>query len=192
MALCRIIHDGSKQTRIRVLFLSLLALLLADAAWAGGIPCWLLCHHPPRTATPTTIASAMRAQPNPPLNVLARTTGLLTTYFGKMLGIQGWRNYHVHIVAGGAVVQAASSTDGFYTIDIAVKHLAVDGETIKFEHMSYIRAEVKPWVRRGAPLPVAKGDNVCVSGSLMWDGDGFLEVHPGRGSDILRQACPDP
>jgi hypothetical protein len=108
-----------------------------------------------------------------------------------MLGIQGWRNYHVRVVADGAVVQAASSTDGFYTIDIAVKHLVVDGETVRLEHQSYIRAEVKPWVRRGAPLPVSKGDDVCVSGSLMWDGDGFLEAHPRRGSDILGQTCPN-
>lgn len=190
MGIHRIIYD--KKTKIKVLFLVTIALLLANVAWAGGIPCWVLCHHPPRTVTPTTIAPLLRAQSNPPLNVLARTTGLLTTYFGKMFGIQGWRNYHVRVVATGAVVQAASSTDGFYTIDIAIQRLAVDGEEIKLEHQSYIRAELKPWVRRGAPIPVAKGDDVCVSGSLMWDGDGFLEVHPRSGSEILRHACPEP
>lgn len=181
------VHNRYRKARTFVL--GTIALLLASVAWAG-IPCWVLCHHPPKSITSTTIASALRAQPNPPLNILARTTGVFTTYCAKMLGIQGWRNYHVRVVADGAVVQTASSTDGFYTIDIAVKHLVVDGEPVKIEHQRYIRAEVKPWVRSGASLPVSKGDDVCVSGSLMWDGDGFLEVHPRKGSDILNHTCP--
>ncbi len=164
-------------------------LLLATVAWAGGVPCWVRCHHPPKIITTENIASVLRAEANPPLDILARSTGIVTTYLGKMLGVQGWRNYHILAKVDGTVVHAASSSDGFYTIDIAVSHIVVGGSPVYLGHHSYIRIEVKPWVRGGAPLPVFQDSELCISGALMWDGDGFLEVHPQKAADIVRRSC---
>lgn len=178
-----------KLTRVRACLTCGVVILLATVAWAGGVPCWVLCHHPPKTVTAASIASVLRAESNPPLNILARSTGIVTTYLGKMLGVQGWRNYHVLAQVDGTVVHAASSSDGFYTIDIGVRYLVVGGDSVKLMHDSFIRVEVKPWVRKGAPLPVSENSNVCIVGSLMWDGDGFLEIHPQKAADIVPRSC---
>ncbi len=167
----------------------MVVLLLATVAWAGGIPCWLRCQHPPKNVTAANVTSVLRSKPNPPLDILARSTGILTTYLGKMLGVQGWRNYHVLATVDGPVVQAASSSDGFYTVDIAVRHFVLGSLPVRLGQDSYLRIEIRPWVRHGAPLPVSKNNVICISGALMWDGDGFLEVHPQKATDIAPRAC---
>lgn len=107
-----------------------------------------------------------------------------------MLGVQGWRDYHLPARVNGLVVQSAGSSDGFYTIDLRIEQLTVKSQTVALVDVSFIRVEVLPWVREGAPLPVKKGDEVCVSGNLMWDGDGFLEIHPKRALEISKNKCP--
>jgi hypothetical protein len=109
----------------------------------------------------------------------------LTTYLGKILGIQGWRDYHVEARVEGKVTHAAWSTDFFYTIDLQVEHLYVEGRPVVLtEPPKFIRVEVLPFARIGAPLPVCEHQEVSVSGKLVWDGDGFLEIHPKRAKDI--------
>jgi hypothetical protein len=107
-----------------------------------------------------------------------------------MLGIQGWRDYHLAARVGATVVQSAGSTDGLYTIDLRIQHLNVGSQMVELLRPSFIRIEVFPSVRKGAPLPVNAGDELCIGGKLMWDGDGFLEIHPKRADEIRRGNCP--
>jgi|SRR5271165_1240985 len=165
-------------------------LLLRASAVAEGIRCWVRCGHPPVITTVSGIAPELRFQPNPQLRFLDRSIGLLTTYAGKMLGIQGWRAYGIQVQIDGTVLHAVGSSDGFYTIDLAIAGLTANGIKLVLPQQSYIRAEIVPWVRCGAALPVRPNQNVCVSGTLEWDGDGFLEIHPKRADDILPTACP--
>ncbi|MGA9566046.1 MAG: hypothetical protein WBS19_11030 [Candidatus Korobacteraceae bacterium] len=113
----------------------------------------------------------------------------MTTYLGKILGIQGWRNYHLPAQVSGSVVQASGSTDGLYTIDLAIKQLTVGNKAVKLDSPRFIRVEVFPLVRNGAWLPVYKDNDLCVSGTLMWDADRFLEIHPKKAADILPHSC---
>jgi hypothetical protein len=126
---------------------------------------------------------------NPPLTFLQRATGVLTTYCGKMWGIQGWRNYHIQAQVTGIVTHAAGSTDGLYTIDVRITDLTLNHKEVSISCPSFIRIEVFPLVRFGAPLPHYPGDVVCIAGGLYWDADGFLEIHPAKSRDISRGQC---
>lgn len=167
-----------------------LVMLLSGLALAEGIPCWLRCHCPPKILTPEDVPARLRLSPNPPLRFLDRSTGILTTYLGKMLGIQGWRAYHLGVVAKGKVVHAAGSTDGLYTIDLGIEKLIVGQRALDPPaRPNFIRIEVFPLARIGAPLPVREGDQLCVRGPLLWDGDGFLEIHPKKPADFDSINC---
>jgi hypothetical protein len=175
---------------LRVAFAFALAVSASLRCRAEGIPCWIRCRTPPAIHNAVDAETHLRTDPNPKLNFLARSSGLLTTYLGKMLGIQGWRNYYVDAQVSGTVVHAAGSDDGFYTIDIAINSLTVGGVNASKAGGRYIRVETLPWVRPGAPLPLAANDPVCVLGGLWWDADGFLEIHPRRSANIAKNRCP--
>jgi len=175
----------------------LLGTLFSGSLFADGIHCWLRCHHPPPQMNPDVIGLLVRRNPNPRLTFCARALGLLTTYCGKMVGIQGWKDYHELATVEGEVVRAKGSTDLFYTIDFRIKRLWYQGEQVKLlEDSRYIRIEVRPLVRIGAPLPAKSGDRYCISGWLEWDTDptpektwGFLEIHPRNSNDIHKELC---
>ena len=166
-----------------------IAAVLSVPGYSEGIRCWVRCHDVPPITSAADVPAVLRRSPNPSLNLIARGSGLVTTYPGKMLGIQGWRDYQLSARVVGRVVQAAGSTDLFYTIDLMVDSLRVSDENVNSRADSFIRVEVLPRVRVGAPLPVHPREVVCVSGKLMWDGDGFLEIHPSVASDIQVNSC---
>jgi hypothetical protein len=135
------------------------------------------------------MAPALRFTTNPPLTFLQRATGVVTTYCGKIWGIQGWRNYKLQAQVSGTVTHAAGSTDGLYTIDIMIMELTLNRQKVSILRPSFIRVEVFPLVRFGAPLPRNPGDDVCIAGGLYWDADGFLEIHPAKSRDVLVGKC---
>jgi hypothetical protein len=171
------------------IFLTLvLTLSLSVSGSAQGIRCWFSCHCPPDINAAQVVPSHLRSSVNPPLKWVARVSGFVTTYAGKILGVQGWRNYHLPAQVSGTVIHAAGSSDGLYTIDLEIDGLMVANQSVALFHPSFIRVEVFPWVRFGALLP-RKGEKACVSGKLMWDGDGFLEIHPGTSSQVKPGKC---
>lgn len=157
---------------------------------AEGIRCWIRCNRPPDIKSSSDLPCALRRTSNPPLKLIARSTGILTTYLGKWLGIQGWRDYHLPATVTGEVVHAAGSTDAFYTIDVKIESLRVAGKQVQvIPGTSFIRIEVLPRARFGAPLRVCPDQPIRVSGKLMWDADGFLEIHPTLANDIQTSYC---
>ena len=169
------------------------AILLSNNAYAEGIPCWIRCHCPPRVASAADVPAVLRSSPNPSLTFLARGAGVFTTYLGKILGLQGWRDYHLRGTARGRVVHAAGSTDGLYTIDLRIERLYIEDDSVILPRSpNFIRVEVFPFARAGAPLPVRENEEVCISGKFMWDADGFLEIHPKKPADFSSNRCNRP
>lgn len=169
-------------------------LSLTLTAHAGHVPCWVRCHSPQKLSRPLKsqeVSAALRDKSNTPLSRTARFLGFFTTYLGKYLGIQGWHDYHMVAQADGVVEHQAGSTDGLYTIDLRLNSLTVAGTLIPLAKISYLRIEVFPRAKRGAQLPVKVGDQLCISGKFMWDGDGFFEIHPPTGQDVQHQSCGD-
>lgn len=157
---------------------------LAPSLRAEGIPCWAFCNQPPKIQSEKDVGSKLRCEPNAKLNRLARWSGFFTTYAGKYLGIRGWRNYRRSAVVSGRVVHSASSSDGLYTIDLEVSSLVVDSVPVDLDSRRYIRIEMFPHTRKHPPLPLHEDCRVKVSGTLMWDADGFLEIHPQKAEDL--------
>jgi hypothetical protein len=187
------VSDMLRYVAKRLLIRSLIAIsfIVVGVPCRGeGVPCWAHCRHPPEIHDAADVGAELRSTSNPKLNFLAHSTGILTTYLGKMLGIQGWHNYHMDARVSGNVTHASGSDDGFYTIDIAIDGFVVDGQPATKAKGRFIRVEMLPWVRPGAPLPVGSGDPVCILGGLWWDADGFLEIHPRKSADMKKGLCP--
>ena len=174
---------------MKTLLTATFTVVLYLVALCKGVPCWIRCHHPPEIRDADQVFGNLRPSSNPPLDWLARSSGLLTTYAGKALGIQGWKDYHLPAQLGGTVVQAAGSTDGLYTIDVQIEGLMVADKLVNLMDPRCIRVEVFPLVRIGAHLPKHTGDLICVAGELTWDDDGFLEIHPRRSDQIRLGRC---
>jgi hypothetical protein len=89
---------------------------------------------------------------------------------------------------GRPVREAQHSTDGFYTIDVSVKELWVEGvHFVPIDRPRYVRLEIMPGTDAHrsveARLP-ERTDLIEFSGPLVWDKDvdrdhrGHMEVHP--------------
>jgi hypothetical protein len=173
----------------KIALLSCLAFSTATQLTANVIPCWTRCRHPPAITSAQQMAPALRSMSNPPLTFLQRATGVVTTYCGKIWGIQGWRNYQIKAQVSGIVTHAAGSTDGLYTIDVRITELTLNHQKVSISRPSFIRIEVFPLVRFGAPLPRYPDEDVCIAGGLYWDADGFLEIHPSKSRDVFVGKC---
>jgi len=131
------------------------------------------------------IADQLRKEVNPPLNWLDRTSGGLTTPLGKNMGLRGWVDLGRAVGVSGEVLHAAYSTDKFYTVDLRIRSISLDGIPLEIAGERFIRAEICMACIR---LPEASwpqaGNRVHLAGKLKWDADGFLAVHPQRPDNI--------
>jgi hypothetical protein len=127
------------------------------------------------------IQGQLSRRPQPALSWPSRFIGFLTTPF-KRMGISGWTKTHCHATATGTLVRNAQhSTDGFWTIDVELEQLVVEGEALNVTER-YIRIEVERGTSAHkicAQTKLLKGERIQVEGPVMIDRDGpFLEIHP--------------
>jgi hypothetical protein len=146
------------------------------------IPCFIACGNPPKVSRKIDAALFLRSERYGKLNWIDRSTALFTTQMGKCLGINGWRQYKLHVAAVGIIDQAATSWDGLRTVDITLEKfndsIFGPGQT------RYIRAEIIRHVWKHLGRPLLPGDHIQVEGELHWDGHGFLEIHPSQVDDV--------
>jgi hypothetical protein len=133
----------------------------------------------PIIATVAEAGPQLRAHVNNSLRAWQTIPAFLLTPF-KRLGISGWNDYCLQIELSGVAVQSRRSTDGFQTVDIRI----LQANDSHWRSGSYIRVEVMPSVRRGLVHIPKVGDSYRIKGEVVWDGDGWLEVHPWAASDI--------
>jgi len=119
-------------------------------------------------------------EPQESLGWFSRFIAFLTTPF-KRIGISGWKETGCGGEGSGRPVRDAQhSTDGFYTIDVALEALTVGGQAAPAGRT--LRLEVEPGTRAHevcAKAPVKQGTLVTFGGALVIDTDGpFLEIHP--------------
>lgn len=131
-----------------------------------------------------TIQTNLLTQPAPKVGLLAAITGVGTTPF-KCLGIQGWKDYQMCAEARGAVVQHRTSSDGFLTVDLRLDALAVNGEPVPLPATRFLRLEIfRGKVSIKEARLADKDSEVIVHGKLVWDYDGWFEIHPQKNADI--------
>jgi hypothetical protein len=128
----------------------------------------------------------LKGEPNHKLSLLAKITGAATTPLAKNVGIRGWRDYCIDVTVAGTVLHSAHSWDGYQTVDISLDRFeltAAPGNYVA-DLTRYIRLELRSSVRRGMAKVPQPMDHLEATGHLVWDGDGFLEVHPLHGGAV--------
>jgi len=137
--------------------------------------------------TPEDITAHLRRKVNDPVRPSGQKAGFFTTPF-KRIGIFGWSDLGHDGAVVGLVKQTALSTDKFYTVDLQVKQLQVDGKEMSLDGDRYLRAEICTCQvsLTGTNRPEI-GDTVWVHGRMVWDGDGFIEIHPRETDDVKKR-----
>jgi len=168
---------------------STIAFFTALVAGCGCVPVsdnlWLGLRRPPAGVSESNIEQFLKTKVNHPVDDFSRDIGLFTTAF-KRLGIVGWRDMGFSARVEGVVSNApVYSTDGFLTLDLSISKLEISGEARPLHDQRFIRAEVCAPALGIQPSDfMAPGARLSVGGLLLWDGDGFFEIHPTRGDDL--------
>jgi hypothetical protein len=126
--------------------------------------------------------SMLSEEPRPRLSWLVRFLSLLTTPF-KRLGISGWSETGCDGRGTGSPVRDAQySTDGFWTIDVALSDFKIGARRADLSSPLFLRLEIEPGTRAHAVCEardVREGDVVTFAGAIVIDRDAdFLEIHP--------------
>jgi len=172
--------------------LRVLPLLAIVATLSTGCTCTAISNHQwigpkaPRISSPEDIAKHFRQTVNGEVGAFPRATGFLYAPF-KRAGIFGWSDLGYDGEVTGLVKQSAKSTDQFLTVDVKLATLQIGGENIPIIDERYLRAEIclcdvklseKDWFR--------EGETVWMRGRMVWDGDGFVEIHPRNAAEVGR------
>jgi len=138
----------------------------------------------PDIKTPEDAANALRKKAVfAPWWIYRNTISPLFTVL-KHVGFRGWTDYCSEACAAGTVVHAVRGIDGFHTVDLALTEFQVNGETPLLEGPRFLRIEIFGKAMKDMQRRPRKGEAVRICGKLMWDGDGFLEIHPRTATDI--------
>lgn len=121
-------------------------------------------------------------KPNPPLNKFDELIAFITTPIKRLFpNIFGWKHTGCTATALVTLVRDAQhSTDGFWTLDVAIDQLSIDH--VDAPSGKFIRIEVEPGGKAHSicsATPPKQGQKIQLSGPVLIDADGpFLEIHP--------------
>src|SRR6185295_3183885 len=166
--------------------------LATVAAFTTGCTCTAISNHqwaghpPPKINRPEDIARNLRKRVNGEVGAVPRTVGFFTTPF-KRVGIFGWSDLGYDGEVTGLVKQAAKSTDQFYTVDMKLETLDINGRKMPLAGERYLRAEICLCdVKLSEAERPKVGEKVWMRGRMVWDGDGFVEIHPRNAAEVGR------
>jgi hypothetical protein len=171
--------------RVFLMFSTTMSLCCA-ASCPIHLRCWAFCSSPPSIAALQDAVMFLKDQPNHTVSRFDEVAGFVSTPLGKNLGIRGWRDYCFEVMVSGTVLHSAHSWDGYQTVDISLDSFAPPGATTNYVTgmTKFVRLELKSSVhRKMSRIPLSK-DRLEALGHLVWDGDGFLEVHPLDGGMV--------
>lgn len=103
----------------------------------------------------------------------------------KSAGIQGWKDYHMRAKATGVVVQHELSSNGFFTMDVRLQSLLVNRVPIRWPGTRYMRFEI--FLGKVSVDKIIRDETnemIVGMGKLVWDSDGWFEIHPQRTGDV--------
>lgn len=140
-----------------------------------------------RPCDPEATVARLSDRPQPALSWFDRWIAIVTTPF-KFLGISGWSDTGCSGRGRGRLVRAAQhSTDGFWTLDIAIEAFAIGEASAGPDR--FLRIEVEPETAAHAVCASSAipGDGeIAFGGPIVVDTDGsFLECHPSDDLAVL-------
>lgn len=130
------------------------------------------------------IEKNLSTRPWPTIHFHTRFANIGNVWF-KSMGIRGWKDFHLNAKARGAVIQHATSSGGFLTVDMLLDSLTADGVPIHFRGKRYMRLEIfLPQVPVDLRIFDQPDLRVVARGKLVWDSDGWFEIHPQKPGDV--------
>ena len=132
--------------------------------------------HPP-VCDAAVEAGEFQTRSKLPLRWIDRVSGALTTPFKHLFttfdGPSAWRDTGCDARGTGTALYGTQhSTDGLYTIDVAIREACVNG--VKVDGSRYVRLEVLPGTAAHKELRERRpqrGELIAFSGPLIWDKD---------------------
>jgi hypothetical protein len=110
----------------------------------------------------------------------------------KSIGIAGWKDFHMWAKARGVEVQHQVSSSGFCTVDMRLYSLKVDDVSIPIAGTNkYMRLEI--FLGRVAvdkSIRHQTNQVITAEGKLVWDSDGWFEIHPQKTGDVRPEKTP--
>jgi len=150
---------------------------ISNHEWAG--------HYPPKISRPEDIAENLRRSVNGRIK-FSGSAGYFTIQF-KRIGIFGWRDLGYDGEITGKVKQTIKNSDQFYTVDMKLETFQINGKNMPLTGGRYLRAEVCLCEVKLAENDLPKaGEKVWMRGRMVWDGDGFVEIHPRNAAEVKR------
>lgn len=122
----------------------------------------------------------LKNKPESELSWFDRFIAWFTTPF-KKIGIEGWKETGCVAKSTGTPVRDAQhSSDGFWTIDMAISTFTISGVSSSGDR--FIRIEVEPGTKAHDICDtqlITSSSNLELGGAVVIDKDGpFLEIHP--------------
>jgi hypothetical protein len=137
------------------------------------------------------IQKNLSVTPVPKVSLVTMLTDFSTIPL-KCMGVQGWKDYHLYAKACGTVVQHQLSSDRILTVDLRLNSLEVSGTSIPQSDGKFIRAEIyRGKVPVDKTMFAQKDAVMIVKGKLVWDTDGWFEIHPQGRGDVRFDSKPD-
>ena len=103
----------------------------------------------------------------------------------KAMGVQGWKDFHLHASARGHVIQHEVSSNGYRTVDMRLESLRLNKVHVHWKGTRYMRVEIFLGKVQVDPAILDITNALLhVEGKLVWDEDGWFEIHPERTGDV--------
>lgn len=103
----------------------------------------------------------------------------------KAMGVQGWKDFHLHASARGHVMQHEVSSNGYRTVDLRLESLRLNKVRVHWKGTRYMRVEIFLGKVEVDPAILDKTNALLhVEGKLVWDEDGWFEIHPQHTGDV--------
>ena len=127
----------------------------------------------------------LSTNPWPRQPFLGRAAEIGTTLF-KDARIQGWKDFHLHARATGISVLNELSSGPYLTTDLRLESLTIQDIPLPLAGPKYMRVVVfTPRVPVDAGVHKQTNSVVIAQGKLVWNYDGWFEIHPQKTGDLV-------
>ena len=116
---------------------------------------------------------------------LGRAAEVGTTLF-KSAGIQGWKDYHMNAQATGVALRHEFTSGPYLTVDMRLQSLTVNRVAVPVRGLRYMRVVIfLPKASVAAAVYERTNPVVVAQGKLVWNFDGWFEIHPQKDGDVV-------
>lgn len=123
-------------------------------------------------------------------SLMGAEVGVVVVWF-KSFGFNGWKDFHLHAKAQGPVVLHQISSSGFFTVDLRLDSLTVDNVPVPITGPRYMRLEIfLGKVDVDKAMRHETNEVITAEGKLVWDSDGWFEIHPQKTGDVRVDETP--